>query len=621
MRGYRAEEWTPSQIEKAFKLPLRKDFYFKILNKQPLLDETIVATSLPVCLWDASLPGPDHKDRLSNLAGAFKRLGAQVPLCSFQDMCRIVEYNRKFLYPIFNTFTSDQILDTLVWIDSINHPEDRKAELRKANELLLDRGLFNRPGIDEDNPTLAKSFIKDEKYEEEKPNRWINSSLDIVKVAFGPIADRIMEELVKCESMIKTVPVADRAKAIWTDLGGEGIVAQSSDATAMEDHYANINDPNAPILNDPRYRIFNDFAMYLCGDLKVTTQQMHTVKFLFFRTPGVSKAALTRHWTTIRDSETLKQFFINITDTYRKLDMRDFGYVLINAILCSGEMNTSSKNTFSMFSMSNFAAYDLSNGKTTRVPTKNEGDDSLAVYKKGENPDELWWARFGWCVKVEFVGFVNEASFCGLVFAPYVYDSVPDIRKTICKFGWTNRKYCRASRPCLMSLLRSKALSMACEYNNVPILGALAQRLLFLTKHVHIRDSVIWSLDLYERTKLQMYIKQKPWMNTPNVHIETRKLVANLQNISISVQKLCEEHVSNIEIDHFFTLPWLDFTSSSTFNMTRCDINIRRPRMLLLDGRKQLCDAMESMVQQLLWPVKKKEQMLRCLFRLSKGSN
>jgi len=518
MRGYRAEEWNEKMIKKCFALPIRSDFYFKLATRSPEFHDTVVSVSLPMYLTDASYPAPDHKDKLSTLAGSFKRLGAEVHSCKFKRMKKIIAYCRKYIHPQFKTFTADQILDTASWINNINHPESRKEQLREAERILNEEGLIPNNTSEVDDPREAASFIKDEKYPEEKPSRWINASSDLIKVAFGPIADKCMEMLVENNAMIKTTPVSERAKAIWHDVGGEDVIVQSSDATAMEDHYANIPSKGAPIglsttLNDPRYRISNELMLYMCGAHLTPLPLLRAVKIIFFKTPGFDQkdpVLLRRLWTRIEDAETLKSFFENIMDTYRNLKMRNFGYVLVNAILCSGEMNTSFKNTASMYSMVNYAAFHLSGGKHRFCATKNEGDDSLAAYPHGCAPTEQWWKDHGWVVKIEFVGKANEASFCGLVFAPEALHSVPDIRGVLSKF-WTGRKYVGASTKLLTQLLRAKALSIACEYNNVPILGALAQRILFHTKNITIRKSYLYNLDLYERNRFLEVLKQQPW--------------------------------------------------------------------------------------------------------------
>lgn len=597
MRGYRAEEWTRTQLLKVFALPLRADFEFKLVRKGPRFHESMVATSLHVYLVGVCLPSPDHKDKLSVLAGAFKRLGAEVPKCSWRDMRKILLYARKYIHPQFRTIGPGELKETLAWIDGINHPESRKAELRAAYEELQNTGLFQRPGMEDPDPSECKSFVKDEKYDDVKAARWINASSDKVKVVFGPLAHVAMDILCEHQAAIKTVPVAERARHIYMTLGGEDVVAVSADVGSMEVHYAHIPDKKTGY-NDPRYRIANELMLYMVGHTLVTETMLTAVNFIYYRTPGIDKkppALVDSIWARMEDSVTLELFMKNILEGYRTLNMREFGYVLVNAILCSGEENTSFKNFSSTFTMANYASFELSRGLIPTAAGVGEGDDSLTVYHPQYRPDEDWWKRHGWLVKIEFVGKVNEASFCGLVFAPEDLVSVPDIRKTLVKFGWTNKRYVRCSDACRMSLLRSKALSMACEYGDVPILGALAQRLLHLTRHVHVRKSILDTMDQYDRSRLQSYLRMKPWQKKPNVGNATRLLVASMQDIPIATQLLLEERFSNIQLEPFY-VDELDFNLVWVDNYKRCFSEVSVPRVLDFDGRRRVVQIMSDMV-------------------------
>lgn len=641
MTGYKCEDWTVRQLDKCLAYPLRADFLFRLKERTPKPCDTVVATTLPIYLSDASLPGPDHKDRLTSLAGSFKRLGTQVPAVRYSEMRRVIRYARKYIYPQFRTIQACEIPDTKTWIEHVNHPEKRKQELREAYDFVLSHGIIKPTDSDIDDCSRCKSFIKDEKYEEEKPSRWINASSDIVKVAFGPVADAIMH--VQCEhpATIKTVPVSERALYIWNKLGGEDVIAVSSDASSMEDHYANIpiSSRNSPLplensqVSDPRYRLYNDFAAYVLGDVLVSKDQIDAIRFLFFKSTKQTKQPFSiryKLWQDIRDAVTLASFCKSILDTYRRLDMRDFGYVVVNGILCSGEMNTSSKNLISMQIMVNYAQYDLSGGRHTTVNSVGEGDDALAVYHGGIGPDEQWWISKGWLVKVEYVGKVSGASFCGLIFAPEEMVSVPDIRKTLAKFGFSNRRYAHSARPCLMGLLRSKALSMACEYGDVPILGHLAQRMLHLTRHVHVRQSIIDTMDQFSRTRFQGIQNLKPWLKKPNIGPATRRLVFEMQNIPVGLQLQIEEFVSTIEFGGF-SLPRLDFDAVWINNMSRCFDHPRVYRIFNLKGRSRVCGALErKIIDDILnspvatdipraWK-RKIDRMLKQLRYLAKGS-
>jgi len=596
MVGYRCEEWSPSQIKKAFVLPLRFDFSFQLVCKPNPSFDTVVSTTLPIYLSEASLPRPNHKDSLSVLAGAFKRLAAKVPPCKFIVQRRIIRYMRKYIYPQFRTFSELDVPDTLSWINNINHPEKRKEQLREVYVSLTKSGIFTPPeyGFGE---THCESFIKDEPYEEEKPLRWINSSLDVIKVAFGPYADTCMHRLVEHPAFIKTIAVSERAKAIWDDLGGYDGIAQSSDATAMEDHYANMPD------GDPRYRLSNEFMMWLGGQTVVQEHQLRAVRFMFHSTPGLTSfpRRLTGEiWDSIKDSVTIGMLFKHVMDGYRKLKMRHFGHVLINAILCSGEMNTSFKNGYSMFTMCNFAAYDLSGGQDKTVKSKHEGDDALCIYKT-KGPSEDWWLSKGWVVKVEFKGRINQASFCGLVFDPVDLVSVPDIRKTLAKFGWVGRRYVRSSPTMLMSLLRCKALSVASEYIDVPILGSFAKRILTLTEGVKVRQSIVNMMSEYERTRYQTSLATKNWQRQPSVGFGTRNLVFALQNIPVSVQLELEKRFSNMQLGAF-SAPELDFSPVWINNMSRCYSHYQVPFLVNKRSRDILIDIMDDKCKTELHP-------------------
>jgi hypothetical protein len=283
MRGYRVEEWNQKQIEKNFALPLRSDFEFKIVKKAPPYFETMVSTSLPVFLADASGCRPDHKDKLSVLVGSIKRLAVATPNLPNRTMRKILRFQRRYIFPDFKPLETLENVNTLDWINNVNQSERRKNELREAFDVLQKEGLVQSQVMDLEwsNPVVADSFIKDESYDEEKALRWINSSLDTVKVVFGPKADACMHVLVEHPDFIKTVPVRERAKVIFNDLGGIESVVQSTDATSMEDHYAFQPGP-AP--HAPMHLISNDFMLHLCGSLPVPLDLKKSLFHVFQKT-------------------------------------------------------------------------------------------------------------------------------------------------------------------------------------------------------------------------------------------------------------------------------------------------------------------------------------------------
>lgn len=528
MEGYRAEHWTDSERDKNLILPLAPDFKFNV-KVRPLPDKyTMVATSLPVCLEGASCPRPDHKDQLSVVAGAFKRLGAQVPQVSGRKLRQIRRFARRFIFNKFRPLTEADIKNPIEWIAGINHPEKRKAELVEAFHRMETNGFYGDVGDEQWKSVRAvSSFIKDECYPSKKAPRWINSSADEVKVYFGPIADAIMHRMTEHPAFIKVVPVAERAKAISEALYTEAGVYHAADYTSFECHFT-----------DQIQLIAHDFYMYMLGNLILPDSVKNDVARRCLHEGLVNPA----HFDS---------FLEQVLRSRRVCEMRNFGYVSMIARRMSGEMDTSLANTFTNFVMVHFMSYYKSGGKILPVETFVEGDDSITRYAQGIDPTEKDYADFGWVIKMERHLKLHEASFCGLVFDPVERVVLPNIPETLAKFGWTNRRYARSERKALMSLMRSKALSLACEYNNVPILGPFAQRILYLTKHVNIRKSVINSMEKYKRDQFLLYLQEKPWMMAPKIGPRTRELVESLFSITIQDQILIEEKLSKLEFGFF----------------------------------------------------------------------
>lgn len=517
-------------------------------------------------------------------------------------MKRILKFQREVIFPEFQPIERLNSIDTLEWIDRINHPEKRKQELREAHKRLCEQGVAPRPGYNDPDPRECSSFVKDEGYDEEKACRWINSSSDEIKVLFGPIADAAMHVLVDHEDFIKTVPVAERASVIRHRLGSYDVICQSTDASSMEDHYANVN-PNTPNPQSPMYRISNELMLYLIGHHQVPTLLKKQVGNHYFEvTRRLDPEFVNSIWNRIESSETLSVFFKAILDGYRVLKMRNFGRLYVNAILCSGEMNTSFKNGATMRTMVKYASFDLKRGShgekiaaARATCSQHEGDDSIAVHPKGCAPDTQWWLKNGWCIKTEFVGPPPEASFCGLIFDPVDLVSVPDIKSALTKFGWSNRRYVGSSPKILMQLLRSKALSMACEYGNVPILGALAHRILYLTRNINIRKSIVDHMEAYKRDSFQKYLKIKVWMRPPSVGVATRNLVARLQDIPVNLQFELEKRLSCIEMGSF-SIPELDFSPAAYLACGRIHSERQFERVTNHNGRRMVGEYLKTLL-------------------------
>jgi len=240
--------------------------------------------------------------------------------------------------------------------------------------------------------------------------------------------------------------------------------------------------------------------------------------------------------------------------------------------------------------MTQYVGFVLSKGQYTEFPCFIEGDDSLVRYPQGIDPTAEFYARYGWNIKMERHLDLCEASFCGLVFDQQELVSVCNIHEALLKF-WTNKRYTRSNSKVLMGLLRAKAMSMACEYGNVPLLGELAHRILHLTRSWNVRKSYFNTMDMYERQRHLGYLKEKPWQTPPNVGIQTRQLVQRLYGISVADQYVIEERFKTLELGGF-SVPELEFPSPLVHNMTRVFEVMNQPRILNVPRRRRVVDAM-----------------------------
>lgn len=526
------DEWTHADVMAYLGRGVASDLKIHKL-KYPLVrpQSTPVAVSLPMVCLEASCPKPDHRDTLSVLAGAMKRIASKTPTLTHARARKIRRYAKRHIFPLFAPLELGSVKTVDAWIDQINHPEHRKEELRKAYKEFSER-VQRTKDLKEN---LVDSFVKDEPYPTLKPCRWINASPDEIKILYGPWADAIMHELCKHPAMIKVVPVKDRAKAIFDLLYSEGSVYHTADYTSYEAHFTRV-----------KMQISHDFFLHMTsafGDAR-------RAELLRFGDPGILMKVL------------------DILMSRRLMKMRGFGTISLEARRMSGEMDTSLSNTFTNFVMANFMCHHKSGGKHRTAPCVVEGDDSLIRYPDGLEVTEQDYAEFGWVIKMEIHESLNTASFCGLVFDIEDQIVVRDPVEAIAKFGWTNRRYLDSSYACRMSLLRSKALSMCCEYSQVPVLGAFARRVLYHTKHVNIRGSIIRTMNQYEREKFLPMLSQKPWLIKFHPPPRTRVLVETLYGITVEEQQRLEARISTLPLGPFRLN--MEFPVQLENNMLRC---------------------------------------------------
>lgn len=507
LRGYRLNDMVLGNGEVAVVvLPVKPEVRFSrlvVALTETLHRPTNVSRTLAWHVSGASYVKPCCKDPAMTVVGAVKRVGALSYLVKPEDKLLYAEWVVEHFYPMFTPLSKGEETSVEDWIEGLDFPQSRKDELRYAAEELALKGLhFDDPEWLEWFCELM-GFIKDEFYDSIKASRWINARGDRAKAFFGPMAQDIMNVLKKHPSIIKTVPTEQRPSVIMETLFRAGARYQGTDYTSFEAHFV-------------------EWLMEISGRFYCYILRNH---------PKL---------------ELLKKFYKTTICGANRSKMRNFGSFLFLCLRCSGEMDTSLGNTFH-----NLATYlFLVHMKGGECRGFVEGDDGLfLVYPDHAVPTEADFRRFGWIIKIAEFSVLGDTSFCGNVFAHEDLIVVTDPRKVLLTLGWAPKRYVGASEKFLLSLLKSKVLSMACSYGRNPIVWAASKRLLELLTSVKVRKTILENTNWYHKQQLRTALEEKFDVGPPPM--ATRHLVARLYHISVDTQLQLEAQLLNMDLG-----PW-----------------------------------------------------------------
>jgi hypothetical protein len=518
---------------------------FKIIvNDEPedqLLREPMAA-SLPVIILGAAQPKPDAGDRLSWALGGLKRAGAQPPKFTRQHKRNLRKFVFRWCRTNLSPLQPHQLFTTEEWLEQAPYARRRKQGLLRRYR----HGQTNRLTKAQIN---VDSFIKDEPYLSYKYPRNINSRDDYFKVMSGPFFDSVSKALMQNKFFIKYVPVPDRPSVLLEELqgflGGEGTYF-CTDYTSFEAHF--------------------------------TDEIMHACEFVLYRYMA-------------RDIPTLKAKVRDILTTLSGTNVCRFkhGIMSMKATRMSGEMNTSLGNGFSNLMVFLYLCKLKDCGEVRGFV---EGDDGLFSVERPNNaPTVADFEACGWTIKIICTNDLNEASFCGNVFDVNERIVITDPIAALVSFGWTSKRYARSGEKVKMELLRAKAMSMAYQYNGVPLLSAFARRILQLTDTVRIRDSLLrYESYSYKQNILSAALLRMPPERT--VGLSSRLLVEKLYGFSVADQIATEVAFANIQlysqislVGCAYPIDWM----TSWDNYVHFITDSAAPA-LMLRGRKQCLD-------------------------------
>lgn len=416
----------------------------------------------------------DANDPATQVCGLQNRLCREMPQVAPGDLQSLKLFVKKRVAEMFEPLSS--IMSYEEWEASTMYPEHRKAELRLARDAC--KGWPSKRSRSEIN-----CFQKREAYEAFKPPRSINSRSDEFKTLVGPIFKSIEDVVYKHKAFVKHVPVKDRPKLIQEYIVQDGATYFATDYSCFENLHPEVMEAVEIQLYDHMLQKFPKYARLI-------------------------------RETLLGENAAKMKCGVSFKMHGRRM---------------SGEMCTSLGNGFTNLMVFEY----LMQGRNARIIV--EGDDGLAGIYDGTNvPKASDYAKLGFLIKLEKVEDPMLASFCGCICPGGVVVKSPT--RVLSKFGWT--KNVGVGLRVSNQLLRAKAMSLAYEVPHCPILRAVADRALYLTRRYKAR----WDdFDNYQRETLPRSEMDIPKSQIP---MQARMFYETEYGISIAAQYAIEKRIS-----------------------------------------------------------------------------
>lgn len=471
----------------------------------------------------AALPKPERYTLDSQLGAVRKRMTQKMPDQDPLVMKRLKEFVRNWIESNLLPLDADTDVTLETWLaKKKTYTESRKQQLREACARY------------EADPTNAKwekvnAFIKDENYESYKYARGIYSRSDEFKSFCGPTVSAIEEVVYKLPQFIKHVPVSDRPRWLYEKLSKQGTLFFATDFTSFE-------------------------AIF-------TREMMECVEFQLYR-------YMTRN---LPGGVAWADKLCRVLGGTHDITFSTLGLKMCDRRL-SGEMVTSLGNTFTNLMLLLFAAKE-GGCEPMDDSVGVEGDDSTFAPNPPERfPNADWFRKLGCIIKLEKYERLSDVSFCGLLFAEGVQHTLTNPLVEIAQLGWATDRYINSSEKKLLSLLRCKALSLVHQYPGAPVIRALGEYALRVTRSVRYGDlwrAVHGSMNQWEIEQFVQF-DYADESNVPKVevHAFSRVLIEETFGLSVAEQLALERYFANkqtlgpisvTEIGHLVPYDWLDY--------------------------------------------------------------
>lgn len=190
-------------------------------------------------------PKADITHPESLLVGVAKRMAYDPPRFNRATRRRFEKFVDNWLLKNIEPFAPTETFDFDEWLATVNHPDWRKQEIKKARrcgpyldgEIPQGPGLHSKYNLDEDVNYVVKLFTKEEYYPEYKHHRGIWAREDAAKAVMGPFFAKIEKVLFKLPYFIKKIPKNDRPAYIQKFMDEVKLKFHTSDYTSFESHF------------------------------------------------------------------------------------------------------------------------------------------------------------------------------------------------------------------------------------------------------------------------------------------------------------------------------------------------------------------------------------------------
>lgn len=405
--------------------------------------------SLGAHVLGAAIPHPDQYDPWTALEGAVKRYAGKTPGVDpvmLSEAAALAEIMVEKFTPL------DPGLDFSVesWLKETSYPLWRQEEL-------LEKWRACQGLLREEHLTCA-AHGKDEGYPLPKHLRIINARPDEFKCLMGPYFKQL-EKVVFCdERAIKHVPPSERPKRLM-ELAPYPIKF-TGDYSSFE---ASVKQDVMMELEFPLYRwMFKHLPGWL----------IELAEFVF---GGWNK--------TVHGTRTSRWFVLWCIAVRMSGDMQtSLGNWWLNLVVTSYLTARAAIGARGDRTLSEYAKA-LHKFTVEGMKCVFEGDDGL-VGTSGPAPTPADALCLGFVLKMVVSQTISQTDFCGLMFDENDLVNIVDPRKVLGNFGWTSSRWLKCTPKTAAILLRAKAFSFAYLCPGCPIVSALAQYGLRVTRAV-----------------------------------------------------------------------------------------------------------------------------------------